>query len=203
MSAAPPDEVLTVRLAEAADHLALGRLAGRDSARVPTGDVLLARSTARCGRPSRPTARPSSPTPSGPPPSSSSCCACAAPSYAGGDPAVRGRHAWRARSRCAPGLPDARRPLHAAPVLAGRRRALPEGFAPAAHEAAAEGHLHLAFPGSPCARRSGCGRWARQRTRGRWTRRTCAPWRPYRTWVAVLLRAVLEDETGEIAARRA
>jgi 3-methyladenine DNA glycosylase/8-oxoguanine DNA glycosylase len=38
---------------------------------------------------------------------------------------------------------------------------------------------------------------------GRWTRRTCAPWRPYRTWVAVLLRAVLEDETGEIAARRA
>jgi 3-methyladenine DNA glycosylase/8-oxoguanine DNA glycosylase len=28
-------------------------------------------------------------------------------------------------------------------------------------------------------------------------------WRPYRTWVAVLLRAVLEDETGEIAARRA
>jgi hypothetical protein len=42
MRAAPPDEVLTVRLAQAADHLALGRLAGRDSARVPTGDVLLA-----------------------------------------------------------------------------------------------------------------------------------------------------------------
>ncbi len=26
-------------------------------------------------------------------------------------------------------------------------------------------------------------------------------WRPYRTWVAVLLRAALEDETGEIAGR--
>jgi hypothetical protein len=38
----PPDEVLTVRLAEAADRPALERLAGRDSSRGPTGDVLLA-----------------------------------------------------------------------------------------------------------------------------------------------------------------
>jgi 3-methyladenine DNA glycosylase/8-oxoguanine DNA glycosylase len=26
-------------------------------------------------------------------------------------------------------------------------------------------------------------------------------WRPYRTWVAVLLRAALEEDTGEIAGR--
>jgi len=114
-------------------------------------------------------------------------------------PGARGRNA---RPACL--MPAARFTLHPrGPYsLAAGARFL-EGFAPAAHEAAAEGHLHLAFPGSPCARRSGCGRWARQRTRGRWTRRTCAPWRPYRTWVAVLLRAALEDETGEIAARRA
>jgi len=27
-------------------------------------------------------------------------------------------------------------------------------------------------------------------------------WRPYRTWAAVLLRAFLEEETGEIEGRR-
>lgn len=37
-----PDEVLTVRLAEAPDRPALERLAGRDSSSVPTGEVLLA-----------------------------------------------------------------------------------------------------------------------------------------------------------------
>lgn len=37
-----PDEVLTVRLAQAADRPALERLAGRDSSRVPTGELLLA-----------------------------------------------------------------------------------------------------------------------------------------------------------------
>ncbi|MDQ3609800.1 MAG: hypothetical protein M3459_13010 [Actinomycetota bacterium] len=36
------DEAVTVRLAEAADHAVLERLAGRDSARAPTGEVLLA-----------------------------------------------------------------------------------------------------------------------------------------------------------------
>lgn len=39
---ARPDEVVTVRLAEAADRASLERLAGRDSACVPTGEVLLA-----------------------------------------------------------------------------------------------------------------------------------------------------------------
>ncbi|MDQ3408885.1 MAG: hypothetical protein M3469_02730 [Actinomycetota bacterium] len=36
------DEVVTVRLAEAADRAALERLAGRDNNPVPTGEVLLA-----------------------------------------------------------------------------------------------------------------------------------------------------------------
>jgi hypothetical protein len=36
------EEVLTVRLAETADRAALERLAGRDSARVPPGAILLA-----------------------------------------------------------------------------------------------------------------------------------------------------------------
>lgn len=32
--------------------------------------------------------------------------------------------------------------------------------------------------------------------------RIAETWRPYRTWVAVLLRRMLEDETGEIARGR-
>lgn len=39
---AAAQEVLTVRLAEATDRAALVRLAGRDSARVPPGAILLA-----------------------------------------------------------------------------------------------------------------------------------------------------------------
>lgn len=101
----PPDEVLTVRLAEAADRPALERLAGRDSSRVPTGDVLLAAvdgevlaaisvdGTTVVADPFRATAE------------LVELLRCAAPSCIGGDP-PRGRHAGRARWPGAPGRPD-------------------------------------------------------------------------------------------------
>jgi hypothetical protein len=100
-----------------------------------------------------------------------------------------------------------------------------EGFAPAAYEGKEAGHLHLAFVADGgdevagvCVREedgvilgevygeAGVEVVRRQVERilsleSEELQRLAQNWRPYRTWVTLHLRAMLEDQTGEIASQ--